>query len=346
MRRKCGGFAHGRGGNEGDPHDDGGTLGCGVRMTTRRDVLLGGASLCCLSAAGFGADAPRKLAPVRLVEVAAGIHVRRGVDEEATPANVDAIANCGCIIGQRSVAVMDPGGSLEDGQRLREAIRAITKLPIGYVILSHVHPDHVFGAGAFKAEKPGPWFVGHEKLAGAMAQRGQYYRTRLDQAIGEHRAGPVVEPQGLIRGPDEFDLGGRKLLLTPHGTGHSDCDLSVFDPQTSTLFAADILFVKRAPSLDGSLLGWLKQIAELKAVPAKRAVPGHGPVQVPWPAGAADLERYLGVLLRETRAAIAKGLDITEAVATVGRSERGKWTLFEEYHGHNVTKAFKELEWE
>jgi hypothetical protein len=84
----------------------------------------------------------------------------------------------------------------------------------------------------------------------------------------------------------------------------------------------------------------------LKAIPAQRAVPGHGPEQVSWPAGAANLERYLRVLSTETRAAIATGLEITEAVETVGQSERGKWKLFDEYHGHNVTKAFKELEWE
>jgi hypothetical protein len=60
----------------------------------------------------------------------------------------------------------------------------------------------------------------------------------------------------------------------------------------------------------------------------------------------ADLERYLDVLLRETRQAVAKGLEIGEAVETVGQSERGRWALFDEYHGHNVTKAYKELEWE
>jgi hypothetical protein len=33
-------------------------------------------------------------------------------------------------------------------------------------------------------------------------------------------------------------------------------------------------------------------------------------------------------------------------VQTVGKSERGRWKLFDAYHGHNVTQAFKELEWE
>lgn len=307
------------------------------RFVTRREALLGSGCACLTPALAFAADGA-------LSEVAPGIYVRRGVDAEATRDNADAIANIGCIVGRDSVAVMDPGGSLEDGARLRAAIRAISQRPIRYVILSHVHPDHVFGAGAFEADQPA--FVGHAKLPAALAQRGDYYRGRLNQELGDNRAGPVVAPTLLVADRAELDLGGRQLALRAHGPGHSDCDVSVFDAQTSTLLAGDILFVKRAPSLDGSLRGWLQQLAELKALPAKRVVPGHGPISVPWPQGAADLERYLDVLWRETRAAVARGVDITEAVATVGRSERGKWSLFEEYHGHNVTKAFKELEWE
>jgi hypothetical protein len=33
-------------------------------------------------------------------------------------------------------------------------------------------------------------------------------------------------------------------------------------------------------------------------------------------------------------------------VNVVGRSERDRWALFDDYHGGNVTQAFKELEWE
>jgi hypothetical protein len=118
------------------------------------------------------------------------------------------------------------------------------------------------------------------------------------------------------------------------------------DRSSGTLLPADLLFVRRVPSLDGSLRGWLKELAALKSVPARLAVPGHGPTSVKWPSGADDLERYLGILLRETRAAIAKGTDLEAAVGTVALSERARWKLFDDYNGHNVTQAYKELEWE
>ena len=210
--------------------------------------------------------------------------------------------------------------------------------------MSHVHPDHVFGAAAFEADRP--QFIGHLRLARALAVRGEYYRQRLEEILGKDAAGAVVMPTVLVKDRTEIDLGGRVLALTAHGLAHSDCDLSVLDHMTATLLPADLLFVQRIPSLDGSLRGWVKELGALEDIGARRAVPGHGPSSVDWPSGARDLQRYLHILLRETRQAIAGGMDIDTAVQTIGRSERGKWKLFDDYHGHNVTQAFKELEWE
>jgi quinoprotein relay system zinc metallohydrolase 2 len=277
-------------------------------------------------------------------EVAQGIHVRRGVDEDVTAQNEDAIANIGFIVGRDAVAVIDPGGSLIDGERLRARIRQTTQLPIRYVVMSHVHPDHIFGAPAFQKDRP--QFVGHAHLPRTLALRTEFYRKRLVDTLGKELAGGAVAPTMLVQDHAEIDLGGRVLTLTAHGTAHTDCDLSVMDRSTGTLLPADLLFVERIPSLDGSLRGWLKALAALKALPARRAVPGHGPTGVNWPSGAGDLERYLDVLLRETKEAIAKGTDLEAAVGTVAQGERSRWKLFDDYNGHNVTQAFKELEWE
>jgi glyoxylase-like metal-dependent hydrolase (beta-lactamase superfamily II) len=179
-----------------------------------------------------------------------------------------------------------------------------------------------------------------------LALRAEFYRKRLEDTLGKERAGGAVAPTMLVQDRAEIDLGGRVLTLTAHGTAHTDCDLSVIDRNSGTLLPADLLFVDRIPSLDGSLRGWLKELAALKSAPAQRAVPGHGPTSVKWASGASDLERYLGVLLRETKEAIAKGTDLAAAVSTVAQGERSRWKLFDDYNGHNVTQAFKELEWE
>ncbi|HEY5809183.1 MAG TPA: quinoprotein relay system zinc metallohydrolase 2 [Povalibacter sp.] len=313
----------------------------GRSLISRRHALLGGLCLCCAPGPGRAAD---KRDTLETTEIAPGIHVRRGADEIASAQNRDAIANIGFIVGRESVAVLDSGGSLSDGERLRRRIRDATRLPIRYVLMSHVHPDHIFGAGAFLQDKPA--FVGHAQLPQALAQRGEYYRERLEEVLGRGNAGPIVQPTMLVSDRTHIDLGSRSLELRAHALAHTSNDLSVVDSQTRTLFPSDLLFVGRAPSLDGSVRGWLRELSTLGAIGAARVVPGHGPPAVDFASAAGKLRQYLETLLRETRQAIADGVGIDAAPEIVAQSERRNWTLFDEYHGHNVTRAYKELEWE
>ena len=305
----------------------------------RRSAVLAAAVL-------LGTVAGRaETAALPVTEIASGIFVHNGVHEEASAANDDAIANIGFIIADETVAVIDPGGSFAEGSALRAAIRARTDQPIRYVILTHVHPDHIFGAAAFRDDHPD--FVGHAKLPGALAQRGDYYVRRLHSALGDEASGTeIVVPTVLVSDRLDLDLGHRRLTLRAHGPAHTDNDLTIFDQKTRTLWLADLLFVDRIPVIDGSLVGWLKQLDELTAIPADRAVPGHGPVSVPWPAAAEPERRYLEAVAHDTRAAIRSGIGIANAYRQVANSERGNWLLFDDYHPRNVTASYKELEWE
>ena len=304
----------------------------------RRDLLLLAAARAAVPLAGHAT-------PVfAMTEIAPGLYVRQGAHEEATAANQDGIANIGFVVGGAAVAIIDPGGSRFDGEALRAHVRAVTELPIRFVIMTHLHPDHVFGAAAFQADHPA--YVAHARMAASLDQRGGYYRSHLAEALGAEQVGGIVRPTMPVADTAELDLGGRTLLLQAHATAHTDNDLSLLDSATGTLWAGDLLFVDRVPAVDGSILGWLAEVQKLKQLPARRAVPGHGPAVVAWPQAAAPEERYLSTLVRELRAIIARGGDIETAVDTVGQSERAHWKLFDGYNGRNVTTAFKELEWE
>ena len=305
--------------------------------------MFGGLCLCCLPSL-LRAEDVASPQPAPTVEVASAVYVRHGLAEDSSAANHGAIANLGFIVGRDAVAVIDPGGSLFDGISLRLAIRAITQLPIRYVVLSHVHPDHIFGAAAFKAD--GAVFVGHARLPEQLAARGEFYRRGLEKILGDGNVEPAVAPTLLVRDRTELDLGDRALVLTAHRPAHTVCDLSVLDTRSGILLTGDLLFVDRIPVLDGDLKGWLREMESLRALGVQKAVPGHGPALVPWATAEAAQGKYLRALLDDTRAAIAKGTSIEDAPDIVARSERGNWQFFDAYHGRNVLEAYRRLEWE
>ncbi|MDD5277233.1 MAG: quinoprotein relay system zinc metallohydrolase 2 [Methylovulum sp.] len=280
-----------------------------------------------------------------ITEVAPGIYVHFGPHEWPDTHNHGAIANIGFIIGERCVAVIDTGGNPAQGQALKNAIAHTTDKPICYVINTHVHPDHIYGNSAFKAD--GVKFVGHEKLARAMSARGLYYLDKAPEQLDiQLTANDIIPPDIAVKDTLDIDLGGRMLKLTAYQPAHTDNDLSVYDAKTDTLWLADLLFMEHLPVIDGSLKGWLAVLENLSQQSYKTVIPGHGPVVTDWPKSMRPEQDYLRLLLTEVRAAIKQDRYLEDALETVGYSAKGQWQLFDQFHRKNVTAAFAELEWE
>jgi quinoprotein relay system zinc metallohydrolase 2 len=286
------------------------------------------------------------IGPLAVTEVAPGIFVHFGATALMRRDNVGAIANVGFVIGTESVAVIDTGGSVREGRALAAAVRAHSTRPIRYVINTHMHPDHVFGNAAFVAE--GAVFIGHHNLPQAMAMRWANYVTNFRPLIGDALIADVklVPPTKLVDDTLDLDLGDRRLTLKAWPTAHTNNDLTVLDDLSGTLFTGDLLFVRHVPVVDGSLLGWLKDLDRLARVPARQAVPGHGPLATEWPQPIADERRYLERLAVDIRAMIKQGVPIAAAANSAAASEKDRWELFEDYNARNATAAFAELEWE
>ena len=282
-----------------------------------------------------------------LRQIADGIFVFQGTTELTSPANQGAIANLGVVVGTDAVAVIDSGGSLVEAQRLHRR-RSPKSRPCrsGSSINTHMHPDHIFGNAAFR--DIGATIVGHRNLPRALAARGAFYLQNFREQLGDElmKGIEIVPPTMLVEDRLELDLGGRVLELRAWKAAHTDNDVTIYDAASRTLFAGDLVFMQHLPTLDGSLLGWLRQMDALAAIDAARVVPGHGPAPADWPDALEAERRYFEVLARDIREAIAAGRPLGEAVMTAGRSEAGNWALFDDYNERNATAAFAELEWE
>lgn len=284
-------------------------------------------------------------APFSLEKIAPGVYVHHGEHKDLAPHYGGDICNISFVVGEKGVAVIDTGGSPVVGSQLRKAIRKVTKKPILYVINTHVHPDHALGNAAFKQDRP--IFVGHSKLSDTMAQRKEVYLRNQIEWVGADAVGTELIPPSLaVSETQELDLGGRTLRLTAHPVAHSPSDLSVLDNASNTLWTGDLLFIERAPSVDGDVPAWLDVIEQLRDVKATLTVPGHGSVSANGGAALDDEKRYLTTLLTDVRNAIKQGRSMEETIETAAQSEKEKWLLFDMTNRRNVARIFPMLEWE
>jgi quinoprotein relay system zinc metallohydrolase 2 len=280
-------------------------------------------------------------------EVAPGVFVHEGRPLALDASGHDDIANIGFIIGTRCVAVIDSGGSVRIGRALRESVRSHTKLPVCYLINTHVHVDHLLGNYAFATARP--QFLGHAQLPAALLRSRDFflknYAADLEppasaaQLLGPTRTVDIGRDVAL-------QLGGRQLTLRAWPTAHTDCDLSVYDSGSGTLWTGDLLFVERTPVLDGSLKGWLAALEALAGLPARHVVPGHGPPGDDLQGALEPQRRYLQTLLEVVRAELARGVTLQQALRATDFPGRSGWLLWDETHPHNIARAYQELEWE
>ena len=300
-------------------------------------------SIIVLSVFCFNVSADEKILSIN--EIAPGNYLHMGSHLGLGDPGHDDIANIGFIIGEKCVAVIDSGGSVDTGNALYKALRSVTDKPVCYVINTHVHFDHVLGNSVFTVEKPE--FVGHVNLPDAIEANRGFFLEEFRDYLGESPTEQsIIAPDITVAENHTLDLGNRKLVLTAHEKSHTYTDLTVYDQKTKTLWAGDLVFRDRIPVIDGSLKGWIKVMQDLRKQDIALVIPGHGQPGNNWEDVLSPQEEYLSVLLNQTRDAIAQGLFMEEAIETIGREEKDKWLLFDQQHKSNVSRAFIELEWE
>ena len=154
----------------------------------------------------------------------------------------------------------------------------------------------------------------------------------------------MISPNILIEKLTKLDLGNRVLTLIPFPNSHSQNDIVVIDEKTKTLWAGDLIFIERIPSLTGSLKGWVETIEKIKKLDVKVIVRGHGIVSSSLKEALKQQTDYFELLLNKIREAIAEGKFIDEAMESIDKENQLEWLLHEYQHARNVSRTYTELE--
>lgn len=281
-----------------------------------------------------------------LNEVKNGLFVHYGKHEDSDSSNKGDISNIGFIIGEKSVLVIDAGGTPRIADKLIEKIKSLTDLPISHVIITHGHPDHFLGMSSFSKFKP--IFIGHQNLKRSLLTNFDFYKKReiertKDLSLTKSK---IVIPNVEVKKNSsiDIDIGNRKITLKAWRSGHTDNDLSVYDHKTKTLWTENI-FVRRVPTFRASILGWKKNLEETLKLDIDNIIPGHGKITSKEKA-IKPMLYYLNRIINEVRILHLDGGSIEKAQNEVAKENIENWVLYNNYNISNVSKAYSELEWE
>lgn len=191
--------------------------------------------------------------------------------------------NIGVILGDESVCVIDSRSNHPDADEFLAELRALTSLPVRFLVNSHMHWDHTFGNSRFE----GATIVGHTDCRRRLIEDGEQMRHDLLTAEWiPSEARPLFSQVDIVPPFVTFDdsialhLDDRRLDVTWLGRGHTDNDVIV--TIDDVCFAGDLVEEGAPPAFGDSFpLDWVGTLDRLIEVLPPTVVPGHGDVVGP-----------------------------------------------------------------
>jgi glyoxylase-like metal-dependent hydrolase (beta-lactamase superfamily II) len=255
--------------------------------------------------------------------------------------------NAGFIVTSAGVAVIDALASPRQAEQLLQTIRTITPQPVKWLILTHHHPDHHFGAIVFR--RLGAKIIAHPDRrvlaseAGEDALMADWVRVvGLDAMRGFEFADTPDIP---VTRADTLTAGGRTIVISHPGPAHSAGDLMVWLPRERVLFAGDLLIEDGVTMVvDGNSSRLLEALAAIDSLGPAMVVPGHGAIPRKPKMLVAKTRAYITELRSAMRAAVERGTPMGGALKPLPPADQNRPVSLNSRRRRNAVRVYLEEE--
>src|SRR5438093_4248228 len=244
-------------------------------------------------------------------------------------------SNCGIVLTQEGVILIDSGHNPTDSRAILAAVRKLTPLPVLFLIDTEPHPDHTTGHFVFS---PPATLVAAEGAGESMRarERGDPERIQTLAAVSPEMRAAIegyrfVAPQVEYRQKMTLRVGERTFELMYLKGVHSESDTAVWLPKERVLFSAAGIVVGQINNLRPivSIPDILAAAKTMKSLNPLHVVPGHGTpgtVKI-----FEDSEKYYALLLERVGRLAKEGKPLDQIKKEVRMPEYENWAAQERF---------------
>ncbi len=264
--------------------------------------------------------------------------------------------NAGFVVTKDSVVVIDALGTPKLGRRMIATIKTVTDKPIKYLIVTHNHPDHAYGAIAFK-RLGGVTIIGHQgtmkyiesdRIEHSVAYRSTFIKADMH---GFEAVVPDLLIGGALHDKHRINTGGKTFDIYNTGDHHSFGDLIIHqhshNPTDNIVWISDLAFNNRVTFMaDGHSKQAIDEQNWLLKTFANTTymIPGHGSVQTaPFPM-VSKTQAYMQRLRDSVSEAIENDRELQETINTLQFDDWKNVHLYDLNQKKNIDFVYRELE--
>lgn len=273
------------------------------------------------------------LGPSRIEEVAEGVFAY------VQPDGSWCINNTGFVAGASGTVSVDACSTERRTRAYLEAMASVSSAPVRTVVNTHSHLDHTNGNCFF-----GPvTIVAHERCRAELVE--------TPTVVPGRGPFPAVDWGGIEKAPPTLTFADRLTIWVDEtqcdlryvgAPAHTTNDVVVWLPESSVLFAGDLVFNGGTPfNAAGSIPGAKRALLDIAGLEPEVIVPGHGDVcgkEVIDP-----LVGYLDFVWETAEQGRAAGLSPLQAALEADLGEYAEWLDTERIVG-NLHRAYAELD--
>ena len=220
--------------------------------------------------------------------------------------------NIAVVTGRDAMLVVDTGQIQSVARRVVDEIRAHSRVPVGYIVNTHWHGDHLLANSVFREawpeakilahphtiEQGGKFYAGyHGKAPARIAAALEGMRKQREAAKNEDEklfltrtleCGVAVQPEipgtrylaadTPVEGDRRIDLGGVTAHVRHLGSANTPGDLIVWVEEDRVAIVGDMLVYPAPYAIGSDLEPWSATLGRVQELKPRRIVPGHGPV--------------------------------------------------------------------